>query len=173
MIDYPQKEEFNPYYDRYISLLKGQDVLVQLELQIDQMKQLLTSVSEKDWTYRYAPDKWTLKEVIGHIIDNERIMAYRMMCIAYGEQKSLPGYDQDDYMSQDPYAHCTPQELLEEYITVRRATLALLKRLPARFLARIGNANQSDTSARALAYIIAGHELHHMRIIQERYLQPN
>ncbi|MFD1957168.1 DinB family protein [Paenibacillus thailandensis] len=170
MIAKPQQGEYNPFYDTYIGKIPEGDLIAVLERQQEETVKLLGELPEDKHLYRYAPDKWTLKEVLGHIIDNERIMSFRMMCIAYGEQKPLPGYDQDEYMASDPYAGCTLPQLLEEYKLVRQATIALLKRLPEKLLANRGTANGGPASARAFAYIIAGHELHHMSIIKERYL---
>jgi len=126
-------------------------------------------VDESDADATYAPGKWSIKEVAGHIVDTERIMAYRLLRIARGDSTPLPGFEQDDYVRDGNFASRTLANLIEEFRLVRAATLALLQGLDGEALVRRGLADGKPVSARALAYIIAGHERHHLDILQQRY----
>ena len=128
---------------------------------------------EDDGDFRYAPDKWTAKQVLGHLCDSERIFAYRALRIARGDQTPIEGFEQDDYVRNGPFAQIPLSEIIEDYIAVRRATLTLLRNLDEPAWTRRGVANKSEVTVRALAYIIAGHELHHRRILEEKYFNAN
>jgi hypothetical protein len=120
--------------------------------------------------FSYAPGKWTLKEVLGHLVDDERIFAYRVLCVARGEEAELPGFDENRYATHGESDRRPLEDLLAEYAAVRLATLALLAGLPPAAWARRGRVNGYECSVRGLAFHIAGHELHHQRIVLERYL---
>ena len=165
----PEPGEYAPYYDRYISLVQGSDILETLDAQRRQTLLLLCGREDGDGDYRYAPDKWTVKEVLGHVCDTERIFAYRALRIARADRTPVEGFEQDDYVRNGPFARLPLPELIEEYIAVRRATLTLLRNLDEAAWARRGIANKNEVSVRALAYTIAGHELHHRRILEEKY----
>jgi|SRR5277367_1973576 len=167
----PQPGESAPYYDRYISLVEGNDVLAALEDQRRQTLLLLSGRTEADGDLRYAPEKWNLKEVLGHVNDTERIMSYRALRISRGDATPIEGYEQDDYVRNGPFARCSMSALIEDYIAVRRATVSLFRNLDESAWTRRGVANKNEVTVRALAYIIAGHELHHRRIIEEKYLR--
>lgn len=167
----PQPGEYAPYYERYISLVPGHDVLPALEDQRRQTLLLLSGRPESEGDLRYAPGKWSLKEVLGHINDTERIMSYRALRISRGDATPLAGFEQDDYIRNGPFASCTLADLIEDYIAVRRATVSLLRNLDQTAWSRRGVANNNDVTVRALAYTIAGHELHHRRIVEEKYLK--
>ena len=165
----PEPGEYAPYYDRYISLIAGSDILGTLDAQRRQMMLLLSGRDEADGDYRYASDKWNAKEVLGHVCDTERVFAYRALRIARGDQTPMEGFEQDDYVRNGPFARAPLAEIVEDYIAVRRATLTLLRNLDEDAWMRRGVANKSEVSVRALAYIIAGHEAHHRRILEEKY----
>jgi hypothetical protein len=165
----PEPGEYAPYYDRYISLVQGTDILGTLDAQRRQMVLLLSGRDEKDGDFRYAPNKWNAKEVLGHVCDTERIFAYRALRIARGDQTPLAGFEQDDYVRNGPFAGAPIGEMVEDYIAVRRATLTLLRNLDEAAWTRRGVANKNEVSVRALGYIIAGHEVHHRRILEEKY----
>ncbi len=172
----PQPGEYAPYYDRYISLVHhnetpGNDILAALEDQRRQMVLLLCGRTEADGDLRYAPDKWSLKEVLGHINDTERIMSYRALRISRGDATPIEGYEQDDYVRNGPFTGLPLADLIEDYIAVRRATVSLFRNLDEPAWSRRGVAKKNEVTVRALAYIIAGHELHHRRIIEEKYLK--
>jgi len=167
----PQPGEYAPYYDRYISLVPGNDVLAAFDEQRRQMLLLLSGRTEADGEIRYAPGKWSLKEVLGHINDTERIMSYRALRIARGDQTPIEGYEQDDYVRNGPFAQRTLPDPIEDYIAVRRATVSLFRNLDEPAWNRRGVANKNEITVRALAYVIAGHELLHRRILEEKYLR--
>jgi DinB superfamily len=166
----PHPGEYTPYYDRYISLVPANDVLAALEDQRRQMLLLLCGRTEADGDLRYAPEKWSLKEVLGHINDTERIMSYRALRISRGDATPIEGYEQDDYVRNGPFGRRPLADLIEDYIAVRRGTVSLFRNLDEGAWSRRGVANKNEVTVRALAYIIAGHELHHRGIIEEKYL---
>jgi hypothetical protein len=165
----PKPGEYKPYFDRYISLALSNDIIGTLETQLPKTIALLSGRSEADGNFRYAPGKWTLKEVLGHINDTERIMAYRALRIARGDKTPLAGFEQDDYIRDGPFDGLTLAALIEEFRSVRAATLALLRSFRPQDWTRRAAVDNNDITVRALAYIIAGHELHHRSILEERY----
>jgi uncharacterized damage-inducible protein DinB len=165
----PEPEEYAPYYERYISLVPGSDILATLDAQRRQTVLLLCGREENDGDIRYAPGKWSVKEVLGHVCDAERVFAYRALRISRGDRTPIEGFEQDDYVRNSPFAQRPLGELIEDYIAVRRATLTLLRNLEEAAWTRRGTANEKEVSVRALAYTIAGHELHHRRILEEKY----
>jgi len=165
----PERSEYAPFYERYISLIPGADILGTLDAQRRQTLILLSGRDEADGDYRYAPDKWNAKEVLGHVCDAERIFAYRMLRISRGDRTPIEGFEQDDYARNAPFAKIAFAEIIEDYIAVRRATLTLLRNLDEAAWIRRGIANKNEVSVRAIAYLTAGHELHHRRILEEKY----
>lgn len=168
-ISRPDPSEYAPYYDRYISLISENDILTTLDAQRRQMMLLLSGRDEADGDYRYAPDKWSVKEVLGHVCDTERIFAYRALRISRGDRTPIEGFEQDDYVRNGPFAKHPLAEVIEDYIAVRRATMTLLRNLDGEAWLRRGIANKNEVSTRAVAYLIAGHELHHRRILEQKY----
>jgi len=165
----PEPAEYSPYHERYISLVPGNDILGTLESQRRQTLILLSGRDESEGDFRYAPDKWSVKEVLGHVCDTERIFAYRALRIARGDRTPLAGFEQDDYIRNSPFAARPIAEIIEDYIAVRRAALTLFRNLDEPAWMRRGIANNNEISVRALAYITAGHEVHHRRILEEKY----
>ena len=166
----PQPGEYAPYYGMYISLVQTGDILAALDDQRRQTLLLLSGRTEADGDIRYAPGKWSVKEVLGHINDTERIMSYRALRIARGDQTPIEGFEQDDYVRNGPFNKRPLSEFIEDYIAVRRATLTLFRNLDEPAWARRGVANKNEITVRALAYVIAGHELHHRKMLEEKYL---
>jgi uncharacterized damage-inducible protein DinB len=169
MVARPEPNEYAAYYEKYISLVPGNDILGALETQRLQMIQLFAARSERDGNFRYAPDKWTVKEVLGHVCDTERIFAYRAMRIARADKTPIEGFEQDDYVRNAAFNERHLAELAEEFAHVRSASIALLRGLARDAWLRRGVANKNEVTVRALAFIIAGHELHHRSILEERY----
>jgi hypothetical protein len=165
----PEPGEYNPYYERYISLVAGNDILATLDAQRRQMLLLLCGRDEADGNLRYAPEKWSASEVLGHVCDTERIFAYRALRISRGDTTPIEGFEQDDYVKNGSFVRLPLAEIIEDYIAVRRATLTLLRNLDETAWTLRGVANKHEVTVRALAYIIAGHELHHRRILEEKY----
>ncbi len=168
-ISRPQPGEYAPYYDRYISLVPESDILTTLDSQRREMMLLLSGRSEADGDHRYAPEKWSVKEVLGHICDTERIFAYRALRISRGDRTPIEGFEQDDYVRNGPFGKHPIAEVIEDYISVRRATMTLFRNLDGEAWLRRGTANNNEVSVRAIAYTIAGHELHHRRILEQKY----
>ncbi|WNS44371.1 DinB family protein [Paenibacillus sp. MMS20-IR301] len=167
----PAQDEYTEFQSRYISLVPPEgDLRVILREQTERILGLLGGLTEEQGSFRYAPEKWSIKEVIGHLIDNDRIMSYRLLCFARGEQAQLPGYEESDYAAAAEYDRFTLQEVLTHYRIVRESTLDLLDSLPENSYTRTGMFNGVAMSVRAQACLITGHELHHLRILQERYL---
>jgi hypothetical protein len=169
----PQPGEYSPYYDRYISLVAGNDILAALDEQRRQTILLLCGRSEADGDFRYAPGKWSAKELLGHVNDTERVFAYRALRIARNDSTPMEGFEQDDYVRNGPFGQRPLADFIEDFIAVRRATLSLLTNLDETAWSRRGLANKNEVTVRALAYIIAGHELHHRRILEEKYFTAN
>lgn len=165
----PEPGEYAPFYDRYISLISGTDILGTLESHRRQMLLLLSGRDESEGDFRYAPGKWTVKELLGHVCDTERIFAYRALRISRGDQTPIEGFEQDDYVRNGPFAHRPLAEVIEDYIAVRRATLTLFRNLDEQAWLRRGTANKNEVTVRAIAFTAAGHELHHRRILEEKY----
>lgn len=166
----PSIGEYPAYYGGYINLVPKGDLLDILAKQLEDTTILLSDITETQSNYRYAAGKWTLKEVIGHISDTERIMGYRLLRISRGDKTPLAGYNDEDYVKEALFHTRSISELLEDFHAVRRSTFSLLRGLPETAWARTGIANNSEISVNALLFIIAGHELHHVNIIKERYL---
>ncbi|AJY75406.1 DinB family protein [Paenibacillus beijingensis] len=170
MLKRPSSEEYNPYFTGYISLVPEGNVTEHIASQLQVTTDLLSSLTDNEAVYRYAPEKWSLKEVIGHVTDTERVMSYRLLRISRGDTTPLPGFDQDELMKGAQYHEWSVSDLLQDYAAVRRATLTLLRGIPEEAWLRTGTVSDRNCSARALAYIIAGHELHHLNVIREKYL---
>jgi hypothetical protein len=166
----PAPGEYTPYFGTYIDKVPDGDVITVLERGIGTTGKLLGSVSEERGGYRYAEGKWSLKEVLGHMSDTERIFGYRMLTFARGDAGPLPGFDENTYTPAQESDRVPLALLVDEFVAVRAATLALLKVLPPAAWERQGVASGNALSARAAAWIIAGHEIHHRRVIEERYL---
>lgn len=166
----PQAQESSDYFKTYINKVEGDDVLSTLRNNQKEIEQFLQSLSDDQWNHAYAPGKWTIKEIMIHIIDTERIMAYRALRIARNDQTPMPGFEQDPYIANAFASNRSSESIIEEYVSVRSATLTLFKNLEDAAFDIIGTASNGPFSPLALAYIIAGHELHHMQILRERYL---
>lgn len=167
----PEENEYARYFDRYVSLVPEGDILTILGEQLNETLALIRSIPESAGSFRYAPDKWTIKELIGHLTDTERVFAYRALCIARGDERPLLSFDENEYMRFAPFAHCSLEDLSGEFEAVRKSTLFLFKQLDENAWQRIGTASDNKVSVRALAFITAGHERHHCNILRDRYLQ--
>jgi hypothetical protein len=165
----PAAGEYAPYYEKYVSLVSEDDILAILKKQPPELAALLSARNEADGDLRYAPGKWSVKEVLGHVIDTERVFSYRALRIARNDQTPIEGFEQDDYVKYGPFSQCSLAALLEEFKSVRLATVSLFRGLDEAAWVRRGVANKNEVSVRAIAYIIAGHELHHKKILQEKY----
>lgn len=170
MITPPETTEYQSYYGRYISLVPGQDLVPTLDQQLAQTLPILRGVTEEKSLHRYAPGKWSVKQVLGHLIDAERIFTYRALRFARKDPTPLPGFDQDPYVEAADFDAQPWSDLMEEFEHVRRSTILFFRGLKPEDLLRFGTASQNAITVRALGYIIAGHELHHMALLHDRYL---
>ncbi len=164
----PEPNEYAPYYGKYVSLVPDGDILVTLEKQLPATLALLAR-PEADGDFRYALGKWSVKESLGHVIDAERVFSYRALRIARNDKTPLPGFEQDDYVKYGPFGHCTLAGLVEEFAAVRKATVLMFRALGEGAWARRGTASNYEVTVLALAYMIAGHELHHRQLFQQKY----
>lgn len=165
----PPAEEHHPYYSAYIEQVEDGPILGRLAAQSEAVRDLMSALGPNGGAYRYAPGKWTVRQVLGHVADTERIFGMRATCIARGETASLPGYDQDDYVIEGGFDERPVESLLREFDLLRAANLEMLSGLPDPYWLRTGSANGSAISVRALAWILVGHLEHHLAVLQERY----
>ena len=165
----PADTEYAPYYATYISKVPESKVVPVLEGQPDELKRLASHIGADRELFRYEPGKWTVRQTLGHLIDTERVMGYRAFCISRGEQKPLPGFDQNDYVSLSHYDAMSVADIAEEFAAVRTAHLWTIRQWTRDDWGRVGNANGKTVSARAIAFIMAGHVRHHVGILREKY----
>jgi DinB superfamily len=165
----PEEGEFLPYYGKYIALVEGDDALAALQRQIPDTLKLLSGLDEKRALHRYAPGKWSVKDVIVHVTDAERVFAYRAMRFAREDQTPLPGFDEVPYASAAAADSVPLPTVIEGLRAIRAASIALFSSLEVDALTRRGQANDSPVTVRALAWIMAGHEKHHVTLLRERY----
>ena len=166
----PHSNDYAPYYAKYVMLVPDGDFLETLETQLNEMKKLLEPLTNQQGDFRYAPGKWSIKETLGHVNDAERVFAYRILRLARGDQTPLPGFEQDDYVKVANSSARKLSDLLEEFTAIRRATIALIRSLDAVSWLRRGTASGTEVSVLAIAFIIAGHALHHRAIFEKQYL---
>jgi hypothetical protein len=166
----PNPTEHAPYIGKYIALVPEGEIVSTLGKQMDATKNFLGGLSEEQGGLRYAPGKWSVREVIGHLIDTERIFAYRALRFARNDRAPLAGFDENDYIANSAFGERRLGELIEEFEAVRRSTIYLFKHLGDEAWSRRGVANENEISVRALAWVTAGHELHHLDVIRSRYL---
>ena len=168
----PQPSEHAEYYGRYIQRVPDGDVVSLLREQLMETVALLRDVSGEREDHAYGPGKWSIKQVVGHMIDTERVMAYRALRFARNDKTELPGFDENSFVANANFPSRTLGDLLEELQVVRASTIQFAKHLDGEALTRRGSANGQEVTVRALIYIIAGHERHHAAILRERYLGP-
>ena len=167
----PAAGEYAPYVEQYLKLVPPDtSILDHLKKQAESTREFILSLPPERLTYRYAKGKWTIKEILIHVIDTERVFAYRALRFARNDQQNLAGFEQDDYVAASGVNERDVNSILDEYTSMRAATLSLFESLPEESLVRAGKANGSTLSVRAAVWDIAGHELHHLNIIKERYL---
>jgi len=166
----PDKSEYPDYCEGYVSKVPAGDIVTVLGTQLDDSLGLFRSIPETRGSYRYAEGKWSVKEVIGHITDGERILAYRALRFARGDATPLAGYEQDDYVLGGGFDRRSLKDLIDEFEIVRRATISLFSSFDGEAWSRRGVANKNEMSVRGIAYVLAGHERHHVEILRAKYL---
>ena len=166
----PETNEFAPYYNNYISLIEGDDVMPVLNSQAAGLRSMFENVPEEKGTFAYAEGKWTIKELLSHLIDGERIFAYRILRISRGDKTPIEGFEQDDYIENSNANNRSFADLLDEFDLQRRSNLLMMDNISDEASRQMGSASDNPVSARALVYILAGHVRHHLKILNERYL---
>jgi hypothetical protein len=164
----PEPTEHAPYYARYIALVPEGDIVTTLANQLAESLPFLRGITEAQGKTRHAPYTWSVKEVVGHLTDTERIFGYRAMRFARNDQTPLPGFEENDYVRNAHFDACSLKGLVDEFEAVRRSHLAFFGNLSEEAWARSGLANNNGVSVRAIAFIMAGHELHHVNILRKR-----
>ncbi len=166
----PEINEFDPYYNTYVSLIEGDSVMEQLDAQPPELRAMFDNVPDSRGNYSYAKGKWTIKELLSHLIDGERIFAYRILRISRADETPIEGFEQDGYIENSNANNRSFSDLLDEFDLQRRANMKMLRNLSDDAARRIGTASENTVSVRALVYIMAGHVRHHINILHERYL---
>ncbi len=166
----PQPNEYGSFYKGYIDLVQDLDGIMALSNSRDYFLNTLRKFPESKAQYKYAPEKWTVNDLVQHIIDAEIVFMYRALCVARGDKTSLPGFEQDDYVVQAQADFKSLNELTQSFELVRNTTINLFKGFSNSSLENIGKASGYDISVRALGFIISGHSIHHANILNERYL---
>ncbi|MDN5213838.1 DinB family protein [Fulvivirgaceae bacterium BMA12] len=170
MITKPSDAEYPDFYSRYIALVPDGDVFKFLKKQKRMFTALIDSIPEDKLMYSYAEGKWTIKQVVGHVIDTERVMAYRALVFSRGERQAIPGFDENDYVEKASFNKKDIQDLIQEFVKLRESNMALIQNFSSDMMERKGNANDFLFSVRAIIYIIAGHVEHHINVIKNKYL---
>jgi uncharacterized damage-inducible protein DinB len=165
----PGDTEYAAFYARYVGLVPENDILSVLGAQVEEIRRFLAPVSSEKEAYRYAEGKWSIRQVLGHLIDGERIFGYRAFCFSRGEQAALPSFDENEYVAAARSDEIPLRDLVDELSLVRQSNLAVLRRLDAREWARVGTASGKPVSVRAIAWVLAGHPRHHVQVLRERY----
>lgn len=166
----PATTEYAPYYQTYLKKVPDGDIIQILAQQMEETRALIKTLPPGKADFRYAPGKWSVKEVIGHMVDTERVFAYRALCFSRNEKTHLPSFEQNDYVENANFAQRTLEDIAEEFRLVRQANIILFRSFDEEIKMRRGIASGVELTVRAIMYIIAGHELHHRGILEERYL---
>ncbi|MFN8572441.1 MAG: DinB family protein [Gemmatimonadaceae bacterium] len=165
----PEADEFAPFYGTYVSKVPAADIVATLRVQASEMQAWGAALTEGQGAIRYAPDKWSVRQVIGHLSDAERVFSYRAMCFARGDQTPLPAFDENAYVANAAFDDRSLASLLQEFHATRASSIALFDSLTPAELQRRGTASGKGISVRALAWITAGHVAHHRQVLKEHY----
>lgn len=165
----PEKTEYAEFYAGYVSLVEETEVISALQKQLTEVEILFADISEETADYAYAPEKWSVKEIFGHIIDAERVFSYRAFRISRGDQTPLASFDENSFVANSNFAARAIADLIEEFLYLRQANIIFFQHLSEEAWQQIGTASNSPISVRALAYIMVGHIRHHISVLRERY----
>ncbi len=166
----PEKQEYAEYYETYVSLVEETDIVSTLENQIAAIKIAFADISEEKSEFRYAEDKWSIKELLGHLIDGERVFSYRALRFSRGDKTPLASFEQNSYVANSNFGNAKLADLIEEFSLLRKSNVLFFRNLNKAAWLQIGTASDAPVSVRALAYIMVGHVRHHQNILRERYL---
>ena len=165
----PEKNEYAEFYAYYVSLVEETNVVSALQNQAGELRNLFTEISAEKENFRYAPSKWSVKELLGHLTDGERVFSYRALRISRGDRTPLAGFEESNYVANSNFGDSSFADLVEEFSLLRAANVFLFKNLTEEAWLRVGTASDAAVSVRALAFIMVGHVCHHMNILRERY----
>lgn len=168
----PPSTEYAPAFARYVSRVGDEDIAEALDRQTAEVSAVFGPLSDEQAEHRYAPEKWSVKEMLGHVGDTERVMGYRVMAFARGERQPLPGFDENDYMVGNPFGSRPLRETLQHFAHLRASHVIMLRQLSPEAWLRIGTANGHPASVRALVWVMVGHVRHHLAVLGERYGIP-
>ena len=166
----PEKTEYAEFYADYVALVEGTDIIGALRNQLADLRNLLAGISPEKEIYRYAADKWSVREIIGHLIDGERVFSYRALRFSRGDETALAGFEQDFYVAESNFSAVKLADLLEEFSALRQSNILFFANLTGEMWDRKGTASEAKISVRALAYVMVGHVAHHADVLQTRYL---
>jgi len=168
-MNFPEKDEYAGFYQSYLNNLKPIDFRIQFAEISDEITNFLSPIIEEKSLFRYLPEKWSIKEVVSHLIEVERIFSYRALTFSRNDETEIPGFEENDYV-RNGFADQIPFiNLIEEYNAARKSTLLMLQNMPEEFLTRTGIANKNKMSVSAVFHVIGGHQIHHFNIIRDRY----
>lgn len=167
----PKPDEFLEYYGRYIDRVPDGDIVDTLSRQTTETIAFFKSIPEAKADYQYAPGKWSIRQVIGHLCDGERVFQYRAFRFSRADKTPVAGFEENDYVANAPYAKVSMEKLIAEFEYLRRASIYMFSNLDAEAMGRVGVANDNAVSVRALAFIMAGHVTHHVQVLKDRYLK--
>jgi DinB superfamily len=168
----PAATEYAPFYAGYVSLVPEEDVRSALSRQIAELGEVAAAIGPEREGFAYAPGKWTVRQLLGHVTDAERVFGYRAFAFSRGERQPLPGFDENEYVAAARFAEVPLVELAREFALLREANVATLQQVPEEAWANVGTASGHPVSVRALAFMMVGHVRHHLRILNERYRTP-
>lgn len=166
----PEKNEYAEYYERYVSLVGKKDILEALQKQVGDLRNLFAGRAAEKGDFRYAEGKWSVKELLGHLIDGERVFSYRALRISRGDKTPLASFEENSYVANSNFSNSEIADLIEEFSLLRQSNVLFFKNLADKAWLRTGTASNAEISVRALAYIMVGHIRHHANILRERYL---
>lgn len=166
----PAADEYLEYYGTYIKRVPDGDIVESLKQDLSQSVQFLRGIPESKLDHRYAPGKWSIREIVGHLSDAERVFQYRAFRFSRGDETPVPGFEENLYVANSPFSRVSMPDLIAEFESLRRASIHLFENLDAEAMARRGIANNAGISVRAIAYILVGHVIHHIGVMKERYL---
>jgi hypothetical protein len=166
----PAADEYLEYYGLYIGQVPEGDLIANLKQNLSESLRMLRGIPESRFDYRYAPEKWSVREIIGHLSDGERVFQYRAWRFSRADETPVPGFEENSYVANAPFSRVSMPDLIAEFESLRRASIHLFENLDADAMTRRGKANNAEVSVRALGYIMVGHVIHHIRVLHERYL---
>ena len=170
-LERPIETEYSEYAAGYVALVPENDVLKVMREQIEIVRELISSISAEQELFRYAPEKWSIREMVGHLNDGERVFGFRAFTFARGDSAALPGFEENDYVRESNSDQVPLPDLLAEFIALRQSNVMMLEQLKEEAWERVGVANDNAVTVRAIVWIMAGHIRHHLNILTERYLQ--